>query len=629
MMLKNLKLPLPVAPQSGDPAQPVRVKFVELVKEEPDFRVIDQSLVDWLAPAHVEISEDYINVSGTYFTFLYIADFPFNLSRLLWQKLLGSSMSVYVSLHYQHVSSAIASKLLEREANALRTTRNLQILQKRDPNDSDLIRLARITDARARTDIRGEPIFLLTAVIGVSAPNLEQLREDVDQIIRGLRDANINSVYTARFEQLRAFNSVLPIGVNQMGAHRRNVFSDTVSRMFPMLPEERVKQNGLFYGLDVQNNAALFVDPFSLENPNSIILGVPGAGKSFFMKDLIEQVVLKGGRAFVIDIEGEYYHLAKDLGGAYLNMGGGSEYVINVLDLPVEDQDPMTAGYQDFRAWVQTLVETHNMRGESARLDQFQNEVLDKAYQMAFAKCGIYRDRPETYHRTPPVLGDVYEALADIARKERIGNTFLQRAAQSLHSALYSYVEGSFAAQYNRQSNINVAKLPLVVFGLKGLDKDKQELAVRIRQIQIWTWGQILKDIKTPKYEIVDEAWFLLEKETVAEDLASRARRFRKKHASLWIATQHVEDFAANRHAAAIFSIAATRLYFKHSPTGADLIAQVGKLTEAEKEIVKTLNHTRGECLIHVGPIRRIVYKPVPQSRYRLYTTKPSEMLEM
>jgi type IV secretory pathway VirB4 component len=153
----------------------------------------------------------------------------------------------------------------------------------------------------------------------------------------------------------------------------------------------------------------------------------------------------------------------------------------------------------------------------------------------------------------------------------------------------------------------------------------------RIRQIQVFTWNQMLRSragrALARTIEVVDEAWYLLQFADTARDLCERARRFRKKNASLVIATQQVDDFLANPYAATILGLASTHLLFGQKPTAVGRLAELFQLTAGEAGQLTRLDP--GQYFLKTSKLRMFLYKPAPPDRHRLYTTKPSELLAM
>ncbi|EKC44799.1 TraE protein, partial [human gut metagenome] len=78
--------------------------------------------------------------------------------------------------------------------------------------------------------------------------------------------------------------SSLPIGVNQVEIERGLTTSSTA--VFVPFTTQELFQGGeaLYYGLNALSNNMIMVDRKQLKNPNGLILGTPGSGKSFSAK---------------------------------------------------------------------------------------------------------------------------------------------------------------------------------------------------------------------------------------------------------------------------------------------------------------------------------------------------------
>jgi len=584
-----------------------------IVDGKPAFDVVGETIRDQLAPAYVQVANDYLNIGGIYARMLYIASWPSTVSRIFWKRLLLFPKDIIVSMHFSPISPDIANEAMSREISAAAATSLLEQMRKGYSDSVSNVRMSKIEAERVRTALEGDPIFMLTTVIGVMAPDKEKLDESTNEVLQILRDAGVKDVYTAAFEQLQAFDTAMPIGLNQMGQHRRNVNPSTITQLMPMISEEIVAPKGFYFGQDVYNNSTVILDPYEMQNPHMVIIGSTGAGKSYFMKDLIEQAVLSNVFVVVTDIEGEYYHLTRDLGGVYLDMSLGSDTKINILEITPDDPEGLAGAFEDFAVWYSAIL--------NETLPAEAKSILEEAYRTAFSSCGIYFNMPETLTRKPPRLYNIYEEINKIS-KNISRTSFIRNWASKLAAALDPYVKGSKANSYDCDSNISIQDAPLVVFGLKDVSKDDK--LPRIKQIQSWTWTRFLAD-KRRKMEIADEAWFLLENPITANDLAERFRRLRKKNCAMVVATQNVGEFAANRSAAVVLSLAATHIYFRQGAATIDALAKIGRLNETEQQTLLSLDS--GRFLLHSGSIKRLVQKTVPPERHKLYTTKPNESL--
>ena len=109
----------------------------------------------------------------------------------------------------------------------------------------------------------------------------------------------------------------------------------------PFHAQEVSHPGGAYYGQNAISNNMIFVNRHSLLNGNSIVLGVPGGGKSFMVKENIVSIFLSNPDAdiVIIDPEREYNALVKAFGGEVINISANSPNHINAMD--------MNANYED------------------------------------------------------------------------------------------------------------------------------------------------------------------------------------------------------------------------------------------------------------------------------------------
>ena len=92
----------------------------------------------------------------------------------------------------------------------------------------------------------------------------------------------------------------------------------------------------LYYGLNALSNNMIMVDRKQLKNPNGLILGTPGSGKSFSAKrEMTNAFLITEDDIIVCDPEAEYYPLVQKLGGQVIRISPVSTDYINPLDINV------------------------------------------------------------------------------------------------------------------------------------------------------------------------------------------------------------------------------------------------------------------------------------------------------
>ena len=150
------------------------------------------------------------------------------------------------------------------------------------------------------------------------------------------------------FQQEEGLMSSLPLGLNQIEI-QRGLTTSSVAIFVPFTTQE-LFQNGseaLYYGINALSNNLIMVDRKLLKNPNGLILGTPGSGKSFSAKREITNAFLICPKDDIIicDPEGEYTPLVERLHGQVIKLSptgkgyDGSPCYINPMDLNLDYSD--------------------------------------------------------------------------------------------------------------------------------------------------------------------------------------------------------------------------------------------------------------------------------------------------
>jgi hypothetical protein len=113
--------------------------------------------------------------------------------------------------------------------------------------------------------------------------------------------------------------------------------TESASAFMPFSVEEIMQDGGTYYGVNAQSRNLILYNKMSASNPNSLILGIPGSGKSMSAKMAMSAALLNStDDVFVIDPEGEYRALAKEFGGQVIKIALGADTHINPLDMDVQ-----------------------------------------------------------------------------------------------------------------------------------------------------------------------------------------------------------------------------------------------------------------------------------------------------
>lgn len=309
----------------------------------------------------------------------------------------------------------------------------------------------------------------------------------------------------------------------------------------------------VYIGLTEISKIPWYWDPSLIQNPLISIIGMPGSGKSETVKTLIIRMKEKGVDVpvIVVDPEGEYHVIAKQLGeGVVLNIG--TEHYINVFDRPSWDFS--------YQLWVRKAVIPGILKAlrVSAGQAPLMMRVLEKTIFDVYEN--VYKFSPidrETWKRPDPTLLDVARQIeADVKpylerRQQRQPPLFKTKMA--LLERLKRWVEGEGTDFFAHPSSVRLSDLlsqPLVVMNIKTLPQDARDMFTFYIFSYFYSLMEMLPPL--PRFGIrlvlvFDEGWILLKGEKNEESpLAPLFRRARKYGFASIIATQQYKDVSTD-----------------------------------------------------------------------------------
>ena len=256
-------------------------------------------------------------------------------------------------------------------------------------------------------------------------------------------------------------------------------------------------------------NNIIMVDRKKLKNPNGLILGTPGSGKSFAAKREITNAFFVTQDDIIIgDPEGEYFPLVHALGGQVIHISATSHDYINPMDINMDysDDDNPLGVKSDF---ILSLCEL--IMGSRNGIEAEEKSVIDRCLPLVYQK---YFENPVPENM--PVLGDLYACLR--SQKEP--------QAQRIATALEIYVNGSLKV-FNHQTNVKLDNR-IVCYDIKELGKQLKKLGMLIIQDQVWNRVTINRSEHRATRYYIDEFHLLLKEEQTAAYSVEIWKRFRK-----------------------------------------------------------------------------------------------------
>lgn len=380
--------------------------------------------------------------------------------------------SLIVTMHIQSIDQTAAIKQIKRKITDLdKTKMDEQKKAVRAGYDMDILPSDLATyGAEAKKLLedlqsRNERMFLMTFLILNTGDSRQQLENTVFQA-QGVAQKYNCSLQRLDFQQEKALVSSLPLDVNRVNIQRGLTTSSTAIYV-PFTTQELFQTDGepLYYGLNALSSNLIMADRKKLKNPNGLILGTPGSGKSFSAKREIVNVFLMTKDDLIIcDPEGEYSPLVEALHGQVIQISPTSKQRINPMDINLNCVEDTLSLKSDFILSLCELVV-----GGRDGLRPTEKTVIDRAVRMVYRKY-LSSPRPENM----PVLGDLYNAL--LMQDER--------EARHIATALEIYVSGSLNV-FNGQTNVDISNR-IVCYDIKELGQQLKKLGMLIVQDQVW-----------------------------------------------------------------------------------------------------------------------------------------------
>ena len=356
---------------------------------------------------------------------------------------------------------------------------------------------------------RNERMFLATFLVLNTADNPRQLGNNIFQASSIAQKYNCQ-LTRLDFQQEEGLMSSLPLGLNQIEIQRGLTTSSTA--IFVPFTTQELFQNGkeaLYYGINALSNNLIMVDRKLLKNPNGLILGTPGSGKSFSAKrEIANCFLLTNDDIIICDPEAEYAPLVERLHGQVIKISPTSGDYINPMDLNLDysdDESPLSLKSDFILSLCELIV------GGKEGLQPVQKTIIDRCVRMVYQNY-LNDPRPENM----PVLEDLYDLLRTQEEKE----------AQYIATALEIYVTGSLNV-FNHRTNVNIQNR-IVCYDIKELGKQLKKIGMLVVQDQVWNRVTINRAAHKSTRYYIDEMHLLLKEEQTAAYTVEIWKRFRK-----------------------------------------------------------------------------------------------------
>ncbi len=571
---------------------------------------------DFIAPDSFTFAhKQRFQIGKTYGAMSFLQILAPELTDRMLADFLDLESSLVVTLHIQSIDQSAAIKNIKRKITDLDAMK-IQEQKKavRSGYDMDVIPSDLVTFGNeAKTLLedlqsRNERMFLVTMLVLNTADTTQKLENNVFQA-GGVAQKYNCALRRLDYQQEQGFLSSLPLGVNQINIQRGLTTSSTA--IFVPFTSQEIFMDGeaLYYGLNALSNNLIMADRKRLKNPNGLILGTPGSGKSFSAKrEITNAFLITQDDIAIIDPEDEYAPLVRRLGGQVIDISPTSDQFINPMDLTLnysEDDNPLTLKSDFILSLMELIV------GGKAGLEPVEKTIVDRCVHM------VYRDylqdpRPDKM----PVLGDLYNLLREQTEPE----------AQRLATALEIYVSGSLNV-FNHRTNVEI-KSRIVCYTIKKLGKQLKKFGMQVVQDQVWGRVSENREARKSTRLYIDEMHLLLREEQTAAYTVEIWKRFRKWGGIPTGITQNVKDLLASREIENIFEN--SDFLYLLNQAGGDRQILAKQLNISPHQLSYVTNSNAGEGLLFYGNviIPFVDHFPKDTELYAIMTTRLEDLAE-
>ena len=587
---------------------------------------------DFIAPTGFDFRNDsYFRMGQTFGCVSYLQITSPELTDKMLADFLDMEENLIVNIHVQPVDPKVAIKSLK---NILSNIQKMKIEEQkkavRSGYDMDIIPTDISTYGEEAENLlnelqsRNEKMFRVTFLLMNTADSKRKLDNIAYQTAGIAQKYNCN-IRRLQYLQEQGMVASLPLGMNQTGVHR--LLTTTSTAIFVPFTTQELFMDGeaLYYGLNALSNNMIMVDRKKLKNPNGLILGTPGSGKSFAAKrEILNVFLITDDDIIVCDPEGEYFPLVNALNGQVVKISAKSTDYINPMDVNLdviyhpekyringdtEDVDTIIADKSEF---IASFCELIMKKPQGAELDGDEVSIIDHCIKDIYEEF-LYNDPvPEKM----PVLEDFLNRLNDYADQND--------AARRIANCLQLYVTGSQNV-FNHRTNVDMNNR-VVCFDIKDLGTTLRKAGMLIVQNMVWTRVSTNRALKKATRYYVDEFHLLLKQLQTANYSVEIWKRFRKWGGIPTGLTQNVSDFLGSL---AVENIVGNSdfIYMLNQHSGDQKIL-AEKLNISQHQLSFVNNSNAGEGLIFYGNVI-IPFSdkyPTDTKTYAIMSTKPEEM---
>ncbi|GIP20872.1 MULTISPECIES: VirB4 family type IV secretion system protein [Paenibacillaceae] len=395
---------------------------------------------------------------------------------------------------------------------------------------------------------------------------------------------------------------------------------------FPFASSGFSDENGYYFAKD-SHGGLVIVDTWhrgnDRTNSNFVIMGVAGVGKSTAVKHIALSEYFMGTKLIFIDPESEYKELCQSLNGDWINAGGGSNGMINPLQIRPAPRDeegekkPLYKdegnGMSDMALHLKNLEIFFNLYIPDLTI--MQKAVLKQCLIELYNQFHItWTTDITTLKNTDfPTFSDLFQL---IRHKE---STLEDEVYKELPLLLYDIANGGDSFLWNGHSTIETHSRCICLDTHTLQNTSDNIKRTQYFNLLSWCWEQMSKDRTERVLLICDESYLMIDPNVPQSLVFLRnvEKRARKYESGLAIISHSVVDFLApevKMYGQALLDIPCMKIIMGTDGKNLQETRELYNLTDAEEELLASKK--RGHALFMIGSKRLHIHFDIPEYKF-------------
>ena len=367
--------------------------------------------------------------------------------------------------------------------------------------------------------------------------------------------------------------------------------------IYPFMAPGGLGGRGVFIGRD-SGGGAFCYDPWALyadgtlDDPNAIVLGKLGQGKSSLVKTLLWRMLLFGRRAFVLDVKREYGPLCDAVGVKPVSLVPGGGVRLNPLASRPEEH----AQLELLRAVTVTAL--------GGELTQVEAAALREALRTV-------RGSADAEPTLPAIAEVLFQPVAEMAARLQTTPDRLANDCRRAALALQDLCEGPLRGMFDGPTSPGIElDSKLLVLDLHAV-RDSPAVGVLMACATAWMSALLARMAERPGRErlinVADESWKIVQHNGLGEWFQSNFKLARQFGVMNLVVLHKLADLhavgdagsRASRIAEGLIADASTRIVYHQDESQVPLTRSLLGLSESEAGLISMLS--AGQALWRVG----------------------------